>query len=180
MKNKIYLAIILVAIFVTAMFLFDLPSKVEALGTSIVQNDGNIYTSTSTGVTYLTANSASSTVYATVDGTSKFGVDICATGSSSASILSYKVFYTPQDLTPMASTTWYQETTNNLYGSTTAAAYHIPVIHYVPLATTTIGTNYVCVNIAGEPINGKNMKIQMSTLGANASVWRMVTSEVDN
>lgn len=180
MKSKFKLGLIILGIFLIAITLFNLPENVKALGTSIVQNDSDINTGTTTPAVYLTANSASSTIYATVDGSPRFGVNLCATASTSAGILAYRVFYTPQSLLYTASTTWYQETTNNLSGSTTASMFHMPVIHYVPLATSTVGTNYICLNIASQPINAKNIKIQMSMLGSNASVWRMMNAEDSN
>jgi hypothetical protein len=174
MKNRSFLVITIVAIFLTAFALITLltQSPKEAYGAKDERVEYKSSTASST-VTYLTANS-SSTIPVLIRGADTFNYDFCATGSSSASTLLYRVQYSMDEGTD--NKTWFWETANTLSSGVNT---HVLAEHRMSLATTTAGTNYLCATITSAPTGAKWAKIIFSVTGNNAAIWNSVTPKVE-
>lgn len=121
--------------------------------------------STSTYI-YMTTNAtASTTAETTLGGSESFDFNICALASTSAAVIDGSLWFAFEHDNP----TWFQAT-NATVDSSTSLTFSSYQFHQ-SLATTSLGTNYTCLNILTFPVGAKRAKIKMGVSGSNTGIW---------
>lgn len=131
----------------------------------------NTSSAATTTLQYLLTSTATSTLIANIAGADQASIQGCATASTSASILSYSLWFTMQ--TTAVAPTWFQESSPTVGGS---AATVLPITRSITLATTT--TNYMCFDDLVAPVGAKRMMVKYSVSGSNAGVYMQIVSKV--
>lgn len=121
--------------------------------------------STSTYIYMTTTATASTTAETTLGGSESFDFNVCALASTSAAVIDGSLWFAFEQDNP----TWFQATnaTVDSSSSLTFSSYNF----HQSLATSSLGTNYTCLNILTFPVGAKRAKIKMGVSGSNTGIW---------